>query len=304
MKIAIIIILIILFIILFVGIYFFNYSTKPSFSLKRLFKNKSMLFLTKKENIKWFNNSKYKEIYIKSFDNKKLHAYEIKNKLNTWIIIVHGYTNSALEVLSIAETFYNKGYSVLLIDQRAHGKSEGVYSTHGYFERKDILSWTKYLNSKSKAKIVLYGISMGATSVMRSTSLKLPKSVICAIEDCGFISNYEQYYTQLSFRHLPAKIIIFSSNIFSMIVANFNIYKFNPYKELEKGNIPMLFINGTNDKLVPFSNAIKAHNIYNGPKELLLIDNAKHMKSSIIDPDKYYKTIFKFIKKYSNKDNM
>ncbi len=299
MKVLYIIILSVIFIILVIGIYFFNYSTNPKFSLKKLFKKKSMLFLSDNNSIKWFNNTTHKDIYLKSFDKLKLHSYEIKNKSNTWIIMVHGYTNNGLEILSIAQKFYNEGYSLLIIDQRAHGKSKGIYSTQGYNERKDLISWIKYLNRKKKTKIILYGISMGATVVMRTTSLPLPKNVTCAIEDCGFISNYNQYYEQLSFRHLPAKIIIFSSNIVSIILKKFNIYKFDPYKELEKGTIPMLFIHGKSDKLVKPYNAIESYKIYKGKKEILLIDDAKHMKSSIVNPEIYYSTIFKFINKYN-----
>ena len=59
---------------------------------------------------------------------------------------MHGYTNNALEMLDVAYNFYKKGYSILLIDQRAHGKSDGIYSTHGFYERKDMLSWIDYLN--------------------------------------------------------------------------------------------------------------------------------------------------------------
>ena len=302
MKIIILIISLILVVIIITGIYFLNYSTNPRFSLKRLFKKKNMNFLSSSKDLDWFNKCPHKEVYVLSFDKKKLHAYELKNKSNTWIIMVHGYTNNALEILSIAKEFYDKGYSLLIIDQRAHGKSEGKYSTLGYLERRDILTWIEYINKKKKALIVLYGLSMGGTVIMQTVGLNLPNSVICAIEDCGFISNYCQYYEQLSYRHLPAKFIIFSFNIFSMLLMGFNIYKFNPYKELEKGQIPMLFIHGKSDKLVKPENAQKAYELYHGGKEILLIDKAKHMKSSLASPLLYYQKIFSFIEKNKHKN--
>ena len=138
MKVLIIILFIILVLYLLTGVYFFHFSNCTKISKKRLFKGKGTAKLNSKEAEKWFNDSNYKELYIKSFDNKKLQAYEIKNKLNTWVIIVHGYTNNALEMLDVAYNFYKKGYSILLIDQRAHGKSDGVYSTHCFYERKEM----------------------------------------------------------------------------------------------------------------------------------------------------------------------
>lgn len=225
-----------------------------------------------------------------------MHAYEIKNKLNTWVIIVHGYTNNALEMLDVAYNFYNKGYSILLIDQRAHGKSDGIYSTHDFYERKDMLSWINYINKKKKVKIILYGISMGGTVIMRTVGEKLPENVICAIEDCGFISNYDQFYNQLKFLKFLPEPIIFSFNIFSFIFFRFNIYKYDPRKVLSNGKVPFMFIHGSNDKLVPVKNAYEAYDIYNGKKKLLIIDGAKHMQSSVVNPEKYYDEVFSFIK--------
>ncbi len=296
MKISIIILIIILVLYLLIGVYFFHFSNCTKISMKRLFKGKGTFKLTSNESKTWFKNSNYKEVYIKSFDKKKLHAYEIKNKLNTWVIIVHGYTNNALEMLDVAYNFYKKGYSILLIDQRAHGKSDGVYSTHGFYERKDMLSWIDYINKKKKTKIILYGISMGGTVIMRTVGENLPDNVICAIEDCGFISNYDQFYNQLKYLKFLPKPIISSFNIFSSIFFGFNIYKFNPKEILMNGKIPFMFIHGSSDKLVPPKNAYDAYQLYKGKKKLLIIDGAKHMKSSIQDPKKYYNEIFSFIK--------
>lgn len=296
MKVLIIILFIILVLYLLIGVYFFHFSNCTKISIKRLFKGKGTFKLTSSESKTWFKNSNYKEVYIKSFDKKKLHAYEIKNKLNTWVIIVHGYTNNALEMLDVAYNFYKKGYSILLIDQRAHGKSDGVYSTHGFYERKDMLSWIDYINKKKKTKIILYGISMGGTVIMRTVGEKLPNNVICAIEDCGFISNYDQFYNQLKYLKFLPKPIISSFNIFSSIFFGFNIYKFKPEEILMNGKIPFMFIHGSSDKLVPPKNAYDAYQLYKGKKKLLIIDGAKHMKSSIQDSKKYYNEIFSFIK--------
>ena len=296
MKVLIIILFIILVLYLLIGVYFFHFSNCTKISIKRLFKGKGTFKLTSSESKTWFKNSNYKEVYIKSFDKKKLHAYEIKNKLNTWVIIVHGYTNNALEMLDVAYNFYKKGYSILLIDQRAHGKSDGVYSTHGFYERKDMLSWIDYINKKKKTKIILYGISMGGTVIMRTVGENLPDNVICAIEDCGFISNYDQFYNQLKYLKFLPKPIISSFNIFSSIFFGFNIYKFKPEEILMNGKIPFMFIHGSSDKLVPPKNAYDAYQLYIGKKKLLIIDGAKHMKSSIQDSKKYYNEIFSFIK--------
>lgn len=78
MKVLIIILFIILVLYLLIGVYFFHFSNCTKISIKRLFKGKGTFKLTSSESKTWFKNSNYKEVYIKSFDKKKLHAYEIK----------------------------------------------------------------------------------------------------------------------------------------------------------------------------------------------------------------------------------
>ena len=76
---------------------------------------------------------------IKSFDGLKLYGKYIKNDIsNNWIILVHGYTANANSMLSLADKYYKKGFSILAPDQRAHGQSEGTYTTFGLKEKEDM----------------------------------------------------------------------------------------------------------------------------------------------------------------------
>ena len=152
------------------------------------------------------------------------------------------------------------------------------------------------LTANSGYKIKSVKVTMGGTVIMRTVGENLPDNVICAIEDCGFISNYDQFYNQLKYLKFLPKPIISSFNIFSSIFFGFNIYKFKPEEILMNGKIPFMFIHGSSDKLVPPKNAYDAYQLYKGKKKLLIIDGAKHMKSSIQDSKKYYNEIFSFIK--------
>lgn len=282
------------------GLYFFNFAQNPLFSRKKLFKNKASDFLSDDKDKKWFAKALPKDIIIKSYDKTILHGYEIPNKGNKWVIIIHGYTNNALEMLTPVHKFHNMGFNVLAIDQRAHGMSKGKYSSMGWLERKDILSWIKYLNEKGIIKIVLYGISMGGNTVMMTVGENIPKNVVCAIEDCGFLSIYHQFYNQLKYLHFLPKPVIWSAHFFGKALIKFNIYKADGLKQLQKGKIPMLFIHGESDKLVPFTNFNEAFDNYNGPKDKLIIEDAKHMKSSVVDPAKYWNKVETFINLYIN----
>ena len=81
------------------------------------------------------------------------------------------------------------GLNVLLCDQRSHGESEGKLITFGVNESRDVISWVEYVNKNLGAKkLVLDGISMGATTVILACGRNLPENVKAVIADCGFTS--------------------------------------------------------------------------------------------------------------------
>lgn len=101
------------------------------------------------------------------------------------------------------EKLYDIGYNILLIDLRSHGKSEGKIYSFGYYERIDILSWCNYINENyNDKKIVLFGVSMGATAMMMCMGdSRLPNNVKVLIDDCGFTEAYEQIGYRVKLLH-------------------------------------------------------------------------------------------------------
>lgn len=307
-----IIIGIVIFIILLssyfsIGSYFYHFSLNPKFKrniLKKKNKSKTKDLnktLANYESTKWFNKQKKKDIYIKSDDNINLHSYKIENKKsNIWVIIIHGYRESGKTLLNAAKKFYDNGYNILMPDLRAHGKSGGKYIGMGWPDRLDIIKWINYLNKKYKdIKIILYGVSMGASTVMMTSGEDLPENVKLAIEDCGYTSVWDEFSYQLKtvFKLRP-NIIMSAANLISLFKNNFIIRKASALKQIKKSKLPMLFIHGTEDKFVPFEMLEKIYINYPNEKEKLIIEGAKHAKSSIINPDLYWSTVYNFIKKY------
>lgn len=134
----------------------------------------------------------YINVYIKSFDGLRLYGALLESeKFSDKIIIcVHGFTGSGKkDFASLARTYYLNGYNVLLVDNRAHGQSEGKYVGFGVLDRLDLRNWVKYTVNRfgSNIKIFLHGISMGGATVLMASSI-MPKNVRGIIADCGFTS--------------------------------------------------------------------------------------------------------------------
>jgi len=103
-------------------------------------------------------------------------------RLRTWtrrgsdarpaVVIVHGLGDSLESYVDRADVFARRGHTVLLLDLRAHGASEGRYTTLGGHERDDVRAAMDALRKEGRARagLVLIGHSMGAVAVLRAAA--------------------------------------------------------------------------------------------------------------------------------------
>lgn len=247
----------------------------------------------------WLPSMPYQEVYVTSIDQLQLHGYMIEQE-NTapWMIIVHGYQVNAFSLMASAKVFYENGYSVLVIDQRSHGKSEGTYITMGWLERNDIMTWITYLVAKQPTcKIALYGVSMGGATVMMATGEQLSSHVVCAIEDCGYTSVEDILLDQANKKyHLDHPMIVSGISYFCKKYLGFYLHEASSIEQLKKSTIPTLFIHGQMDTFVPFEMVYQNYEACHSEKELFLVEGQEHALACM-DP-LYYPTVLAFIKKY------
>lgn len=298
------IILILIFIVAgyITGNFLFNLALNPKSSKSIIFNSETdeIKQQMKIDNTKWLKENA-KELYIE--DKKlQLHSYEVVNQKDSkiWVIAVHGYTDSAYFMVNAAKQFLKYGYNVLMPDLRAHGKSDGKYIGMGWTDRLDLLKWIDYLIATyGNIKIILYGISMGAATVMMTSGENLPSNVRMAIEDCGYTSVWDEFAYELKYLfHMPTFPALYNANFITKIRAGYSLKKASCIKQIKKSKIPILFIHGDKDKFVPFSMLDKLYNIATCPKEKLVIEGAGHAEAQWIDPQKYWHAVKKFIKRY------
>ena len=236
----------------------------------------------------------YEDVYIKSRDGLKLHAkYYHKVDGAPVIIKVHGYNGCPLrDFCGGGVEDLDKVYNVLLIDQRAHEYSEGKTTCFGIKEKYDVRDWAKYIVKRfgKNTKIVIYGISMGAATVLMASAMKgLPKNVVGVMADCSYSSPKDIIIkVATEDMHLPGKLCFPLIWLGARIFGRFNLISDSPVKAVKKNKLPLLIVHGLADTFVP---SYMSEKIYEEAttedKKLLLFKGAGHGISYMNNRDVY-----------------
>lgn len=242
-----------------------------------------------------------KEVTITSTTGAKLTGYELLvDKNRPWVIVVHGYTGSAKGMGNYIYNFNKINYNVLAPDLLSHGKSEGEFISMGSHDSKDIRKWIDFLNEKyNSPNIMLFGISMGAATVMNTIDENLPENVKAFIEDSGYISLNKEFAQQAKkLYNLPYFPIVPLASMITKIRAGYSFYEVDATEGLKNTKLPALILHGDKDTFVPYENAQKVYDMISAPKMMYVTKDAKHVEAAYMDSENYWKNIEKFMNMY------
>lgn len=240
------------------------------------------------------NTLLFAEYFNNNFNNNKLNIFN-----NNWVIILHGYGSKGTNMYSAGRIFYNHGFNVLIPDLRGHGLSGANYVGMGWHDRFDVISWIhEIIKINKNSKIIIYGVSMGASTALMTSGENLPSNVKCIISDSAYTTAYEVLKHQLKkMDKIPVYLFLDTINNMCKLKNGYSLKDANTIKQVSKSNTPILFIHGSNDTIVPSK---MVYDIYkyantNINNKLLVLKNNGHTMSSISNKKTYWKKIFDFI---------
>ena len=233
----------------------------------------------------------YEIRHTTSYDGLKLSArlYRTETDMGRYLICHHGYRSSPEDFMCALEQFLSLGYNVLLVDQRAHGDSEGKWITFGIKEKRDCIAWAYHLNSSfgEDIKIVLDGLSMGATTVLlASAEPDLPKNVVGIMADCGFSSPFEIIaHVAKTDMHIPKFPLVYLMIPAVKFWADFSLKGGSTIEAIKKTSLPVLLIHGEADDFVPCEMSRQAYNARPENTTIFTVPDAAHGLCYIIDEE-------------------
>lgn len=260
-------------------------------------------YLIHKESlISWMKevrNLPFKSFETTSFDGLKLHAKYYECGGDVIEIMFHGYRgNSERDLCGGIKRAFALKHNVLLVDQRASSLSDGHVTTFGIKERKDCVTWAKFVSEKfdNDVKIILTGVSMGAATVIMASELDLPENVIGVLADCPYSSPKEIINKIIRQIKLPTFIFYPLIKMGAKIFGDFDLEEASPIEAIKNAKVPIILFHGTEDKMCPYQMSEDLYNANPNKNKLVLIEKAGHCLCYMIESELYLKSMKEFFK--------
>lgn len=215
-------------------------------------------------------------------------------------LMVHGYNaDPYVNLAAQARWFYDRGFNLLVIYQRGHTPpSSAKHNGMGLLEKDDVLLWADRLSQQHpERRLLLYGISMGGTTVSYLSDTITNSAVCCAVNDCGYISPYLQMQRESKRFHMPFHILIPHIRLYTRLLLGIDIRE-KTTDHLAHSRLPMLFIYGTTDPTVPLTTGEASYAACSSPKRMVVVEGADHTAAFLTDEEKVSAAYRDFIDQY------
>ena len=240
----------------------------------------------------------HEEMSITSFDGLTLRGKFYEYAPNAPIeLMFHGYRGTAERDLSggVARCF-QLGRSALLVDQRGCSDSEGNVISFGINEHRDCLAWLDFAIQRfgNDAKIILTGISMGASTVLMVSDQALPPNVLGILADCGFSSAKDIIKKVIRQMGLPADVGYPFVKLGAKLFGHFDLEAHSAVEAVKHATVPVIFFHGDGDDYVPCEMSRINYEACTSKKKLVIIPRAGHGLSYPVAPDTYLNALREF----------
>jgi fermentation-respiration switch protein FrsA (DUF1100 family) len=256
----------------------------------------------------WVDTIPHEEAAVTSRDGLALRGWFLPAKggsvKGVTIIMAHGYSGHPRQISRITQVLYeHSGYNILLPCARGCGCSQGQYVGFGWLDRLDYPLWIDWVKERTAqagpVSIILYGISMGGSTVLMTAGEGLSPEVEAVISDCGYTSVYDELKHQLKMvYHIQYEGLLKLVGGIAKKKAGYSFEEASALEQVKKIRVPVLFIHGDADTFVPSWMGRALYEACTAPKEFYSAPGAGHGEACGNDPREYWRQINQFLRKY------
>ncbi len=164
------------------------------------------------------------------------------------IVLFHGYKGEKTSLNDNAAAFRDLGCSTILVDFRGSGNSDGWSTSIGYKEAENVVAVYEYARQQHE-NVILYGVSMGAASIMRAVAVNdiQPEKIIL---ECPFATMQQTIRNRFVRFHVPILPLADLMAFWGGKLQGFDAFKHNPVDYAKNIQVPVLLMCGNEDKNV------------------------------------------------------
>ncbi len=247
---------------------------------------------TMEQGERWLQTKPSTSLTIPAHDGLLLHALYVPcpaspSKL---VLFVPGFGMTHKQMLPYASLYPET--SLLFLDARAHGESEGTFLTFGQEEAKDLHTWVTWSLQQlgSNCSIILHGVSLGAASILLAAKDgQFPSQVVQLVADAPFNDAEATLVHQAKQRlKLPTWLYLSTLRLVFRYFYHFDLRALSPAKALSSIPQPVFLLFGEKDSMVPAFMREAFQQTQNPLKDhLLFLPHTGHGKAILDDPQGY-----------------
>lgn len=192
------------------------------------------------------------------------------------LLMCHGYSRTKERLYNLIQLFPDD--NILIFDYRAHGESQGDYTTIGFYEKNDVAAAYKFLETHEQTKplpIFGVGVSMGAVSLLGAAAEGV------SFKGLVIDSAFKKLDEQLA-KMFPAKtglplnpFMTFCGTIFEYL-CSCSMHDVDALRWIQNIKIPIFIIHSNHDSLADVAVAHELYTAVTGQKKLWIVDDAHH----------------------------
>lgn len=238
---------------------------------------------------------------VRAPDGILLHGWKVRaaQPNGSWVLLFHGVADNRMGVLEQALFLLRAGYSVTLMDARAHGESEGPMATYGWLERNDTSAILDALiASEHPTHIFALGESMGAGIALQSAGID--SRIEAVVAEAPFANLREASYDYAGLQKYPLLgKTLFAPGAWVMLargqaLAGFPAANVSPVQAVAARAFPVFLICDGADTSLPCRHVEKIYAAARGPKTLWVVPNAFHTAGLGYEPEEYKRRVLRF----------
>jgi alpha-beta hydrolase superfamily lysophospholipase len=260
---------------------------------------------------------------VRAPDGVRLHGWKVMapNANGSWVLLFHGVADNRVGVIGHSEFLLRAGYSVIMMDARGHGASEGLIATYGWLERNDTGAVIDALDHDAEQRcrsiphrghghpcppprhIFALGESMGAGIALQSAAAD-PR-IEAVVAEASFADLREAAYDYAGLRKSPwlGKTLLrpFAWTLLyrGEKLAGFPLAEISPLKAAASRAFPVFLICDEKDEALPCRHTRMIYAAARGPKLLWVVPGAYHTAALGFYPEQFQRRVLAFFGAYA-----